>query len=176
MRHAQRELRTVLATNKVRRARLAAIAEDRLGYQEYVDGRDAIDKNIATLYSKLQKKDGPKVSKKKKQKGDPSPGMNGATGLAGMAALPPCPAALGLSPDEHNQLHIPEQLSDLVRTRRNWVDVIGGVFDEKDRIQPGRIVGFPAESIYEVSKRRSARSWSAYPRRSRAPLRPRGPL
>ena len=114
-----------------------------------MDGRDAIDKNIATLYSKLQKKDGPKVSKKKKQKGDPSPGMNGATGLAGMAALPPCPAALGLSPDEHNQLHIPEQLSDLVRTRRNWVDVIGGVFDEKDRIQPGRIVGFPAESIYE---------------------------
>ncbi|PIL26682.1 hypothetical protein GSI_11258 [Ganoderma sinense ZZ0214-1] len=149
LRHAQRELRTVLATNKVRRARLAAIAEDRLAYQEYVDGRDAIDKNIQTLYGKLQKKDGPKVNKKKKQKGDPPPGMNGTAALTGMAALPPCPAALGLSPDEHNQLHIPEQLSDLVRTRRNWVDIVGGVFEDKERIQPGRIVGFPAESVYE---------------------------
>ncbi len=149
LRHAQRELRTVLATNKVRRARLAAIAEDRLGYQEYVDGRDSIDKNIATLYGRLQKKDGPKVNKKKKQKGDPPPGVNGTSGLTGMAVLPPCPAALGLSPDEHNQLHLPEQLSDLVRTRRNWVDIVGGVFEEKERIQPGRIVGFPAESIYE---------------------------
>ncbi|KAI1791515.1 histone acetyltransferases subunit 3-domain-containing protein [Ganoderma leucocontextum] len=149
LRHAQRELRTVLATNKARRARLAAIAEDRLGYQEYVDSRDAIDKNIATLYSKLQKKDGPKVSKKKKQKGDPPPGLNGTSGLTGMAGLPPCPAALGLSPDEHSQLHIPDQLSDLVRTRRNWVDIVGGVFEEKERMQAGRIVGFPAESIYE---------------------------
>ena len=149
LRHAQRELRTVLATNKVRRARLAAIAEDRLAFQEYVDGRDAIDKNIQTLYGKLQKKDGPKVSKKKKQKGDPPPGMNGNSGLTGMAALPPCPAALGLSPDEHSQLHVPEQLSELVRTRRNWVDIVGGVFEEKERIQPGRIVGFPAESVYE---------------------------
>lgn len=120
LRHAQRELRTVLATNKVRRARLAAIAEDRLAYQEYVDGRDAIDKNIQTLYGKLQKKDGPKVSKKKKQKGDPPPGMNGNSGLTGMAALPPCPAALGLSPDEHSQLHVPEQLFERGPGARTW--------------------------------------------------------
>ena len=58
----------MLATNKARRARLAAIAEDRLAYHEYVESRDAIDKQIATLYSKLQKKDGPKANKKKKQK------------------------------------------------------------------------------------------------------------
>ncbi|KAI0355090.1 hypothetical protein OH77DRAFT_1425149 [Trametes cingulata] len=146
LRHAQRELRTVLATNKARRARLAAIAEDRLAYQEYVDGRDALDKNITTLYSKLQKKDGPKVNKKKKQKGDPPPGANGTVG--GTASLPPCPAALGLNPDEHNQLHVPNQLQELVHTRRNWVDVIGGVFEEKEREHPGRIWGFPQESIY----------------------------
>ncbi|KAJ3524687.1 hypothetical protein NM688_g8518 [Phlebia brevispora] len=35
LRHLQRELRTVVATNKARRARLAAIARDRLAYQEY---------------------------------------------------------------------------------------------------------------------------------------------
>ncbi|KAI0333155.1 hypothetical protein GY45DRAFT_1245565 [Cubamyces sp. BRFM 1775] len=148
LRHAQRELRTVLATNKARRMRLAAIAEDRLAYQEYVDGREALDKNITTLYSRLQKKDGPKVNKKKKQKGDPPPGSANGMGLTGTAALPPCPAALGLSPDEHNQLHVPDQLQELVRTRRNWVDVIGGVFEEKEREQPGRIIGFPQESVY----------------------------
>ncbi|KAI0373189.1 hypothetical protein BV20DRAFT_795923 [Pilatotrama ljubarskyi] len=147
LRHAQRELRTVLATNKARRARLAAIAEDRLAYQEYVDGRDALDKNITTLYSKLQKKDGPKANKKKKQKGDALHGSANGT-IGGTASLPPCPAALGLNPDEHNQLHVPEQLQELVRTRRNWVDVIGGVFEEKEREHPGRIWGFPQESIY----------------------------
>ncbi|KAI0628785.1 histone acetyltransferases subunit 3-domain-containing protein [Trametes polyzona] len=148
LRHAQRELRTVLATNKARRMRLAAIAEDRLAYQEYVDGRDALDKNITTLYSKLQKKDGPKASKKKKQKGDPPAGSANGFGAGATAALPPCPAALGLSPDEHNQLHVPEQLQELVRTRRNWVDTIGGVFEEKERESPGRIWGFPQESVY----------------------------
>lgn len=148
LRHAQRELRTVLATNEARRLRLAAIAEDRLAHQEYVDGRDALDKNITTLYSKLQKKDGPKVNKKKKQKGDPMYGAANGISLTGTAALPPCPAALGLSPDDHHQLHIPDQLQELVRTRRNWVDAIGGVFEEKERDQPGRIWGFPQESVY----------------------------
>ena len=139
----------MLATNKARRARLAAIAEDRLAYHEYVESRDAIDKQIATLYSKLQKKDGPKANKKKKQKGSDLPGSNGTPALTGTAALPPCPAALGLNPDEHNMLHVPEQLNDLVRTRRNWVDIVGGVFEEKEREHPGRIWGFPPESIYQ---------------------------
>ena len=77
----------MLATNKARRARLAAIAEDRLAYHEYVESRDAIDKQIATLYSTLQKKDGPKANKKKKQKGDPPPGaLNGTAGLAATTA------------------------------------------------------------------------------------------
>ena len=57
----------VVATNQARKERLAAIARDRLGYQEYLELRDAIDKNITTLFSKLQKKDVPKLSKKKKK-------------------------------------------------------------------------------------------------------------
>ena len=65
LREAQRELRKVAATNKARKARLVSIACDRLGYQEYLEVRDSIDRNITTLYHKLQRKDVPKVSKKK---------------------------------------------------------------------------------------------------------------
>ncbi|KAJ3509199.1 hypothetical protein NLJ89_g5350 [Agrocybe chaxingu] len=67
LREAQRELRRVVAVNKARKARLVPVAKDRLGYQEYLELRDAIDKNITTLYAKLQKKDVPKLSKKKKE-------------------------------------------------------------------------------------------------------------
>ncbi|KZT03474.1 uncharacterized protein LAESUDRAFT_333434 [Laetiporus sulphureus 93-53] len=147
LRHAQRELRTVLATNKARRTRLAAIARDRLGYQEYLDLRDSIDKNITTLYSKLQKKDGPKSSKKKKKSAEPNGVANGT--LDGLAALPPCPAALGLAQDEQKRLSVPEQLKKLVQTRRQWVDTVGGIFDEKETESPGRIYGLPKTSVYE---------------------------
>ncbi|KAH9914454.1 histone acetyltransferases subunit 3-domain-containing protein [Fomitopsis serialis] len=148
LRHAQRELRSVLATNKVRRTRLTAIARDRLGYQEYVDLRDTLDKNITTLYTKLQKKDGPKANKSKKKKGSEPNGLPNGAPLTGISALPPCPAALGLTQDEENRLSVPEQLKRLVDTRQQWVETIGGVFEEKDREQPGRIWGFPKSSVY----------------------------
>ncbi|KAI0648399.1 histone acetyltransferases subunit 3-domain-containing protein [Trametes meyenii] len=149
LRHAQRELRTVLATNKARRARLATIAQARLGYQEYVDHRDSIDKHITLLYSKLQKKDGPKVSKKKKVKGEPLSGStNGMGGVTGTAALPPCPAALGLSPDDHNQLHVPSHLLELVETRRRWTELAEPALMDIERTNPGRLLGFPKESVF----------------------------
>ncbi|KZT18820.1 hypothetical protein NEOLEDRAFT_1142858 [Neolentinus lepideus HHB14362 ss-1] len=159
LRQAQRQLRNVVATNKARKRRLAAVARDRLGYQEYLDLRDSIDRNITSTYSKLQKKDGPKVNKKKKKgaevnangsgngNGNGLPNING-TG-AGMASLPPCPAALGLGPDEELRLTVPEQLKQLVLTRRQWVDAVGTVFDEKERESPGRIYGLPKRSLYE---------------------------
>ncbi|KAL6308672.1 histone acetyltransferases subunit 3-domain-containing protein [Sparassis latifolia] len=147
LRHAQRELRTVFATNKARKARLVDIGRDRLGYQEYLELRDSLDKNITTFYTKLQRKDGPKANKKKKKPGEPNGAVNGATG--GVASLPPCPAAIGLGPDEENHLVVPEQLKRLVQTRRQWVDTIGGVFDEKQRDSPGRIWSLPKTSIYE---------------------------
>ncbi|KAG0692384.1 histone acetyltransferases subunit 3-domain-containing protein [Suillus ampliporus] len=59
LRHAQRRLRTVVAMNKARKERLAAITRDRLGYQEYLDLRSALDKSITSAYSKIQKKDEP---------------------------------------------------------------------------------------------------------------------
>jgi transcriptional adapter 3 len=144
----------------VRKARLSAIARDRLGYQEYIELRDSIDKNITTLYAKLQKKDTPKLSKKKKkplQGAAAAAAANAAANAAKgtgvsedvpLSSLAPCPAALGLTPDEDNHLTVNEQLKQLVETRRQWVDTVGAIFDEKELENPGRIYGLPKESIY----------------------------
>ncbi|KAF6758581.1 histone acetyltransferases subunit 3-domain-containing protein [Ephemerocybe angulata] len=155
LRQAQQELRTVLATNKARKERLAAIARDRLGYQEYLESRDALDKAVTNLYSKLQKKDVPKLSKKKKK---PLAGAAAASAAAAAANAeaengggvpPPCPAAVGLTPDENNHLTVTDQLKTYVETRRQWVEQVGSVFDDLQRQNPGRIWGFPSESIYQ---------------------------
>ena len=95
----------------------------------------------------MQKKDGPKVSKKKKAKSD----TNGA-GAPAPPSTPPVgawPSAAGLGPDDENLLQIPDALIKLIATRRQWVDSVGGVFDAMEREQPGRIYGLPERSIYE---------------------------
>ena len=164
LREAQRELRRVVALNKSRKARLVAVARDRLGYQEYLELRDTIDRNISNLYAKLQKKDAPKLGKKKKKPLQGAAAAAHAAATAAVAAakgsggggsdestqnfLPPCPAAIGLTPDEDNHLMVNEQLKQLVETRRQWVDTVGSVFDEKERENPGRIYGLPEESIF----------------------------
>ncbi|KAI0303296.1 histone acetyltransferases subunit 3-domain-containing protein [Multifurca ochricompacta] len=146
LRQAQHELRVVVATNRARKARLLAIAKDRLGYQEYVEAREALDKNILALYMKLQKKDGPKVSKKKKSKSEANgvPPASAATSTIGT-----WPSAAGLGPDDENMLRVPEVLAQLVATRRQWVDSVGSVFDAMECEQPGAIYGLPEGSIYE---------------------------
>ncbi|KAF8262757.1 histone acetyltransferases subunit 3-domain-containing protein [Lactarius quietus] len=150
LRQAQRELRAVVATNKARKVRLLAIAKDRLGYQEYVEAREALDKNIQALYSKLQKKDGPKVSKKKKGKSEANGGaLSVPLPASSTPTLGTWPASVGLGPDEENELHIPETLAQLVTTRRQWVDSIGGMFATLEQEQPGRVYGLPERSIYE---------------------------
>ena len=153
----------MVALNKARKARLAAIARDRLAHQEYLELRDTVDKNICNLYAKLQKKDAPKLSKKKKKPLQGAAAAAHAAATAAVAAsksstggsdepmpnfLPPCPAALGLTPDEDNRLTVNEQLKQLVETRREWVDTVGSFFDEREKEYPGRIYGLPQESIY----------------------------
>ncbi|KAH9948140.1 histone acetyltransferases subunit 3-domain-containing protein [Amylocystis lapponica] len=148
LRHAQRELRTVLATNKARRARLAAVARDRLAYADYSDARSQIDRVLTSLYAKAQKKDGPKAGKKKKKtSAEPNGVVNGT--LTGVGALPPCPASVGLGPDEENRLVVPEQIRLLVQMRKQLADGVGVGFEEKEREQPGRIWGLPQTSVYE---------------------------
>lgn len=147
LRQAQRQLREVIATNKARKRRLAAIAKDRLAFQEYIEGRDAIDKSITATFTKLQKKDGPKASKKKK-KSDVN-GTNGVNGAGGPPVPLPNPASIGLGPDEEDKLVVPESLRDLVDTRRSWVDYIGGAFEEMEHEFPGRPRGLPDRSVFE---------------------------
>jgi transcriptional adapter 3 len=147
LRHTQEELRLVIATNKARRRRLAVIVRDRLGYQEYLDMRDSIDKNITSTFTKLQKKDAPKTSKKKKKLEGQTNG-NGKDGNGAVVPLPN-PAAIGFGPDEDYTLVVNETLSKLMETRRQWVDVVGGVFDEMEMETPGRVWGIPRKSVYE---------------------------
>ena len=140
-------MREVIAINNVRKKRLAAIAKERLAYQEYIDSRDALDKSINTTFSKLQKKDGPKANKKKK-KGD----MNGPNGVNGTGVPPvplPNPASIGLGPDEEDRLIVPESLNHLVETRRSWVDLLGNAFDTMAEEYPGRPYGLPDRSVFE---------------------------
>ncbi|KAG1853393.1 hypothetical protein F4604DRAFT_1501622, partial [Suillus subluteus] len=116
-------------------------------YWEYLDLRSALDKSITSAYSKVQKKDEPKLNKKKKKISEINGNVNGTT--SGTSAPKPSPAALGLSPDDNLHLVVPEQLQQLVETRRQWVASVGEVFDEKEREFPGRIWDLPQRSIYE---------------------------
>ena len=149
LRQAQRTLRSVIVTNKARKRRLAELARDRLAYQEYVEVRESIDKNIVALYSKLQKRDGPRPNKKKKkvEVNGKSNGMNGGT--SSMQPLPN-PASLGLGPSEEGELVVPEALRALVDTRREWRDVVGGAFDDRES-EDGHAVsvrGLPEQSVF----------------------------
>jgi transcriptional adapter 3 len=46
-------------------------------------------------------------------------------------------------------LVVTEQLRQLVDTRRQWVDAVGGVFEQKQRERPGSMWGFPEASVFE---------------------------
>lgn len=138
----------MLATNKERKQRLVEVARDRLAYQEYMEARDSLDKNITTIYTKLQKKDAPKSIKKKK-KAVVSANDHAGSEPPQPPAPVPCPAALGLSPDGDNKLVIPDTLKDLVRTRKQWVQTVGGVFETKQKENPGRIWGLTPKSVFE---------------------------
>jgi len=147
LRKAQRQLRAVIATNRARKGRLAEIARDRLAYQEYVDVRDGLDKNITSTYAKLQKKDGPKVTKKKK-KAELNGGINGVNGIAGPPVPLPNPASSGLAHDDEGQLVVPEALMSLVHTRMEWEECIGKAFEEREREFHGSR-GLPSRSVFE---------------------------
>jgi transcriptional adapter 3 len=59
------------------------------------------------------------------------------------------PSAAGLGPNDENILRVPEALAQLVLTRQQWVDNVGGVFEAMEREQPSRIYGLPERSIYK---------------------------
>jgi len=96
---------------------------------------------------KLQKKDGPKVNKKKK-KVDVN-GINGINGISGPPVPLPNPASLGLNMDDESRLSVPDPLKNMIDVRRQWVSIIGTAFDERERESPGRIRGLPQKSVFE---------------------------
>ncbi|KAF7294600.1 hypothetical protein MIND_00996600 [Mycena indigotica] len=151
LRFAQRELRQVVARNKFRKAKLVEIARSRLGYQEYLENRDLIDRNISNTYTKLQKKSEPKVPKKKKKFGDASASGTPVPGAGDSVPPlpPPCPAASGLGPDDDNRLIVSEQLKHFVEMRRQFVDMVEDTMNEMQAERPGLLWGFPQRSIYE---------------------------
>ena len=90
------------------------------------------------------------MSKKKKGKSEANGGTLPASQPASSTAtVGTWPASVGLGPDEDNDLRVPETLAQLITTRRQWVDSIGGMFDTLEREQPGRVYGLPERSIYE---------------------------
>ncbi|KZV72476.1 hypothetical protein PENSPDRAFT_649751 [Peniophora sp. CONT] len=150
LRHAQEELREVSATNKARKARLVNIAKDRLGYQEYLELRDTLDQNIMALYHRLQRKDSPRNAKKKSHKKGAAAAAAAEEKLATSAqALGMWPCALGLGPNEENELIVAKELQGMMDTRRQWIENVGAIFEEKEADQPERIYGLPERSVYE---------------------------
>jgi transcriptional adapter 3 len=118
-----------------------------MAYQEYVETREVMDRQINTVYSRLQKRDSVKSIPAKKRK------------KPGSAALmedkdkekdkPSSPATIGLGPDPSGKLVVSEQLKQAVHLRRQWVDLVGGALVKKQEEQPGRLWGLPSKSIYE---------------------------
>jgi transcriptional adapter 3 len=144
-------LREQLVLNKARRTRLHSIAQDRLAYQEYLETRDVLDRQITTVYTRLQKKDSVKSANLKKRK---KPGSSAAQAEREEKEKEKeremmCLAALGLGPDPTGKLVVPESLQHAVRLRRRWVDVVGKELTRKQELNPGRLYGVPSKSIYE---------------------------
>ncbi|KZT36199.1 hypothetical protein SISSUDRAFT_1063859 [Sistotremastrum suecicum HHB10207 ss-3] len=146
LRRTQRVLKAQMEINKARRGRLLAIAQDCVAYGEYIDNREALDRQITSIYSRLQKRDSTKNGAIKKRK---KPGSAAMVEEKEKEKERLCPASLGLGPDANGKLEVSEQLINAVRLRRQWVDIVGGAMKKKQEEHPGRLWGLPPKSIYE---------------------------
>ena len=131
--------------NKARRARLLSIAQDRLAYQEYLDTRDVLDRQISSIYSRLQKIDSSSRSPSKKRK---KPGSAALLEDKEKDRERLCPASLGLGSDPSGNLIVSDQLMKAVNLRRQWVDVVGRTMVKHQEEHPGRVFGLPSQSVF----------------------------
>jgi len=145
LRRCQRALREQMNLNKARRQRVHEIAQDRLAYQEFVETRELLDRQISSIYSRLQKRDTVKSASSKKRK---KPG-SAALAEEKEKEKPHSPAALGLGPDPGGKLVVSEQLKQAVDLRRAWVEKVGSSLNKIQQECPGRLWGLPPKSIYE---------------------------
>ncbi|KAH8824382.1 histone acetyltransferases subunit 3-domain-containing protein, partial [Flagelloscypha sp. PMI_526] len=136
LRDMQQELRQVIAQNKARKSRLAERAKDLLAKQEYVETRDQIDKSILGLYTRQQKaqgKDAKELSGRDRDKKKKKRIVNDEEEEETKKEKIPA-SALGLGVDvETNHLLVSDQMMELIRLRRNWIDKVGGILKARER-------------------------------------------
>lgn len=131
-----------MVENKARKGALVERAKDFLATQEYTEMRDQLDKSIIGLYTRQQKsqrkdhaKDSPTRERDRKKKRKPVEDEDDGDGKS---KVPPC--ALGLGPDDENKLVVSDQMMELVRLRRNWVDSVGGILKKREMEMKGEDV------------------------------------
>lgn len=143
LRTCQRLLRDQMAINQARKARLLEIAQDRVAYQEFVDSKESIERNILAAFAKLQKpakKDASSsVNKKKKHSSSATKVDEGPL---------PHPAVAGLPLTTDGQLVVPQQLKTYVDVRNDFVRAFGAALDQREREVPGSVYGLPRSSVY----------------------------
>ncbi|KAH7093936.1 histone acetyltransferases subunit 3-domain-containing protein [Auriculariales sp. MPI-PUGE-AT-0066] len=140
LRTCQRLLRDQMSINQQRKARLLALAEDRVAYQDYLDSKESMERNLLAMYQKQQKPriTAPPVNKKKKQVKTDEP-----------AGPQPHPAGTGFTLTTDGHLHVPATMKKLVDTRNRFVDAVTPGLAAREREEPGTYWSLPPTSIYE---------------------------
>ena len=127
--------------NHARKARLLEIATDRVAYQEYLDNKESIERNLCAAFAKLQKPRAPPPpsshKKKKAQAKNDEP-----------VGPQPHPAVSGLTLTTDGHLHVPQPVKKLVDVRTRWTEVVGRQLEAKERDAPGTYWGLPPSSVY----------------------------
>ncbi|EJD48665.1 hypothetical protein AURDEDRAFT_183243 [Auricularia subglabra TFB-10046 SS5] len=140
LRTCQRLLRDQMAINQARKARLLEIMQDRVAYQEFLDSKESIERNVLAAFAKLQKpakSATANTSKKKKS----------ASAARDEGPLPhPAVAGLGLTAD--GTLVVPDALKKLVDVRGDFVRAFGAALEQREREAPGSVYGLPTSSVY----------------------------
>lgn len=122
-----------------------AVAELRLSHADYDEVKEGMERNIASMFSRLGSAGAPKVTKKKKKEKEKvaaAASVNTSTGEpAGITGL----GLVGMD----GYLQIPNEIYEPVSVLRQWKAEIGAKFDLLERESPGLIKGLPKESIYK---------------------------
>lgn len=121
LRVLQAELRDVMILNGARKARLLAIAEEHMGYQEYATIREDLDGQVNSAFQKRTRS----LGKGKKHAKKP-----GASHAAGAAAAAAGAGAAGSAGAGLSRPGIGDAARALMDRRRRWMDTIGPIFSE----------------------------------------------
>lgn len=142
LRTCQRLLRDQIEINRARKARLLELAQDRVAYQEYLDSKESIERNILAAFAKLQKPRGPPAGSSNKKKKLPAGARPEDAGPL------PHPAVAGLVLSNDGQLGVPPPLRSLIEVRNQFVRAFGAALEQRESEAPGSIYGLPSSSVF----------------------------